>query len=88
MGWTFILGIIALSMMFLAGYGGMVSLIQMSVAAMAGYMVAIFGSSGMAEISMSLPWWVYHSRRDPCGRDLRNARRRARRADRGASTRS
>ncbi len=59
MGWTFILGIIALSLMFLAGYGGMVSLIQMSVAAMAGYMVAIFGSSGMAEISMGLPWWLY-----------------------------
>ena len=33
MGWTFILGIIALSLMFLAGYGGMVSLMQMSVAA-------------------------------------------------------
>jgi branched-chain amino acid transport system permease protein len=59
MGWTFILGIIALSLMFLAGYGGMVSLIQMSVAAMAGYMVAIFGASGMTEISMGLPWWVY-----------------------------
>jgi branched-chain amino acid transport system permease protein len=58
MGWTFILGIIALSLMFLAGYGGMVSLIQMSVAAMAGYMVAIFGASGMAEISMGLPGWV------------------------------
>ncbi|NNF90065.1 MAG: branched-chain amino acid ABC transporter permease, partial [Boseongicola sp.] len=29
MGWTFILGMIALSLMFLAGYGGMVSLIQM-----------------------------------------------------------
>jgi branched-chain amino acid transport system permease protein len=57
-GWTFILGIIALSLMFLAGYGGMVSLIQMSVAAMAGYMVAIFGNSGMNEISMGLPWWV------------------------------
>lgn len=58
MGWTFILGMIALSLMFLAGYGGMVSLIQMSVAAMGGYMVAIFGSSGMAEISMGLPWWL------------------------------
>jgi branched-chain amino acid transport system permease protein len=46
-GWTFILGMIALSLMFLAGYGGMVSLIQMSVAAMAGYMVAIFGTSGV-----------------------------------------
>jgi branched-chain amino acid transport system permease protein len=59
MGSTFILGIIALSLMFLAGYGGMVSLIQMSVAAMAGYMVAIFGTSGVTEISMGLPWWVY-----------------------------
>ncbi|SMX49894.1 branched-chain amino acid ABC transporter permease [Maliponia aquimaris] len=59
MGWTFILGIIALSLMFLAGYGGMVSLIQMSVAAMAGYMVAIFGTSGVSAISMGLPWWVY-----------------------------
>lgn len=58
MGWTFILGIIALSLMFLAGYGGMVSLVQMSVAAMAGYMVAIFGTSGVAEISMGLPWWL------------------------------
>ncbi|NNF92726.1 MAG: branched-chain amino acid ABC transporter permease, partial [Boseongicola sp.] len=59
MGWTFILGMIALSLMFLAGYGGMVSLIQMSVAAMGGYMVAIFGTSGMGEISMGLPWWLY-----------------------------
>jgi branched-chain amino acid transport system permease protein len=58
MGWTFILGIIALSLMFLAGYGGMVSLIQMSVAATAGYMVAIFGVSGPAEISLGLDWWV------------------------------
>lgn len=58
MGWTFILGMIALSLMFLAGYGGMVSLIQMSVAAMGGYMVAIFGTSGVGAISMGLPWWV------------------------------
>lgn len=58
-GWTFVLGMIALSLMFLAGYGGMVSLIQMSVAALGGYMVAIFGSSGVAAISMDLPWWLY-----------------------------
>ena len=58
-GWTFILGMIALSLMFLAGYGGMVSLIQMSVAAMGGYMVAIFGASGMVDLSLGLPWWVY-----------------------------
>ncbi|MEL6477957.1 MAG: branched-chain amino acid ABC transporter permease, partial [Pseudomonadota bacterium] len=46
-GWTYILGIIALSLMFLAGYGGMVSLVQMSIAGMAGYMVAIFGNSAI-----------------------------------------
>lgn len=56
LGWAFILGIISLSLMFLAGYGGMVSLIQMSVAGLAGYMVALFGSSG-ADISLGLPWW-------------------------------
>ncbi|MGQ0566849.1 MAG: branched-chain amino acid ABC transporter permease [Gemmobacter sp.] len=58
-GWTFILGMIALSLMFLAGYGGMVSLIQMTVAALGGYMVAILGTSGVAEISQGLPWCVY-----------------------------
>ncbi|MFN3260616.1 MAG: branched-chain amino acid ABC transporter permease [Pikeienuella sp.] len=58
-GWTFILGMIALSLMFLAGYGGMVSLIQMSVAALAGYMVAIFGPSGVEALSLFLPWYVY-----------------------------
>lgn len=57
-GWTFILGIISLSLMFLAGYGGMVSLAQMSVAGVAGYMVAIFGDSAIATISMGWPWYV------------------------------
>jgi branched-chain amino acid transport system permease protein len=58
-GWTFILGMIALSLMFLAGYGGMVSLIQMTVGAMAGYMVAILGTSGVPTISLGWPWWLY-----------------------------
>jgi branched-chain amino acid transport system permease protein len=58
LGWAFILGMIALSLMFLAGYGGMVSLVQMSVAALAGYMVAILGSSGQA-LSLGWPWWLY-----------------------------
>ncbi len=57
-GWTFILGMIALSLMFLAGYGGMVSLLQMSLAALAGYMVAIFGTSAIETISMGWPWYV------------------------------
>ena len=57
-GWTFILGMIALSLMFLGGYGGMVSLVQMSVAGMAGYMVAILGTSAITDISMGWPWWL------------------------------
>ena len=57
MGWTFILGMIGLSLMFLAGYGGMVSLLQMSIAGMAGYMVAILGSSGV-NLSLGLSWWI------------------------------
>ena len=57
MGWTFILGMIGLSLMFLAGYGGMVSLLQMTVAGVAGYMVAILGPSG-ANVSLGLAWWV------------------------------
>lgn len=59
LGWAFILGMIALSLMFLGGYGGMVSLAQMSIAALAGYMVAILGSSGVQIISLNWPWWLY-----------------------------
>jgi branched-chain amino acid transport system permease protein len=52
-----VLGIIALSLTFLAGYGGMVSLAQMTVAGVAGYMVAIFGQS-TATVSLGWPWWL------------------------------
>src|SRR6185295_13644847 len=58
MGWTFILGMIGLSLMFLAGYGGMVSLLQMSIAGVAGYMVAILGPSGVLTVSLGLSWWI------------------------------
>jgi branched-chain amino acid transport system permease protein len=58
MGWTVILGMIGLSLMFLAGYGGMVSLLQMSIAGMAGYMVAILGPSGVLNLSLGLSWWI------------------------------
>ncbi len=58
MGWTFILGMIGLSLMFLAGYGGMVSLLQMTVAGVAGYMVAILGTSGTVSVSLGLSWWI------------------------------
>ena len=57
-GWAFILGMVALSLMFLGGYGGMVSLAQMSVAGLAAYMVAVFGTSGVSTISLGAPWWV------------------------------
>ena len=40
-GTTLILGIVALSLMFLAGYGGMVSLMQLTIAGLAGYMTAV-----------------------------------------------
>ena len=57
-GWTFILGLIALGLMFLGGYGGMVSLAQMSIAGVGGYMVAIFGVSAIDTISLGWPWYV------------------------------
>lgn len=55
---TLILGIVALSLMFLAGYGGMVSLMQLTVAGFAGYMYAVFGFSGNANISLGWPLWL------------------------------
>ena len=57
-GWSFILGMISLSLMFLGGYGGMVSLVQMSIAGLAGYMVAIFGDSAITDISLGWPWYI------------------------------
>ena len=56
--WSFILGTIALGLMFLAGYGGMVSLAQMTIAGFAGYMVAIFGVNGVPAISIGWSWWL------------------------------
>ncbi|HEY9064920.1 MAG TPA: branched-chain amino acid ABC transporter permease, partial [Burkholderiaceae bacterium] len=52
------LGLIALSLTFLGGYGGMVSLAQMTVAGVAGYLVAIFGTSSAVAISLGWPWWL------------------------------
>jgi branched-chain amino acid transport system permease protein len=60
-GQALALGLIALSLTFLGGYGGMVSLAQMSVAGLAGYMVAIFGVAGEAQggaSSLGWPWWI------------------------------
>jgi branched-chain amino acid transport system permease protein len=55
---SLILGLIALSLSFLAGFGGMVSLAQMTVAGIAGYGIAVLGTSSSAEISLGWPWWV------------------------------
>jgi branched-chain amino acid transport system permease protein len=57
-GWSFILGMIALSLMFLAGLGGMVSLVQMTVAGLAAYMTAILGTSAIETVSLGWPWWL------------------------------
>jgi branched-chain amino acid transport system permease protein len=57
-GWAMILGMIALSLMFLAGYGGMVSLVQMTVAGLAGYMIAVLGVSSLPKVSLFWPWWA------------------------------
>ena len=54
-----VLGLIALSLMFLAGHGGMVSLSQMTIAGIAAYAVAIFGVSTTPEgLVLNWPWWV------------------------------
>ena len=55
---SLVLGVIALSLTFMAGYGGIVSLAQMTVAGIAGYAVAVLGTSSSAEISLAWPWWV------------------------------
>jgi branched-chain amino acid transport system permease protein len=55
---TLVLGLIALSLGFLAGTGGMVSLSQMTVAGVAAYMVAIFGSSSVTSISLGWAPWL------------------------------
>jgi branched-chain amino acid transport system permease protein len=60
-GQALALGLIALSLTFLGGYGGMVSIAQMSIAGLAGYMMAIFGVAGAAQggaSSFGWPWWV------------------------------
>jgi branched-chain amino acid transport system permease protein len=54
-----ILGIIALSLMVMAGYGGMVTLAQLTIAGLAGYAVAILGPNGTSVLGLNWPWWLY-----------------------------
>jgi branched-chain amino acid transport system permease protein len=55
---TLVLGLIGLSLSFLAGYGGMVSLSQMTVAGVAAYVVAILGGSSVVQVSLSWAPWL------------------------------
>jgi branched-chain amino acid transport system permease protein len=56
--YSLIWGILALSMMLLAGYGGMVSLAQITVAGVAAYTIAIFGTNNMNIYGFGWPWWI------------------------------
>lgn len=56
--YSLILGTIALSLMMLAGYGGMVSLAQLTVAGLAGYMMAILGENSVGVMGLGWPWWL------------------------------
>jgi len=56
--YALILGTIALSLMMLAGYGGMVSLAQLTVAGLAGYMMAILGDNSVDVMGLGWPWWL------------------------------
>ncbi len=54
--WALVLGIITLSLTFLAAYGGMVSLAQMAVAGVSGYALAVMsGHAANGGIAL-LPW--------------------------------
>ena len=57
-GQILILGMIGLSLMVLAGYGGMVSLAQLTVAGIAGYAVAIFGTNSVNITGFGWSWWI------------------------------
>lgn len=56
--YSLVLGTIALSLMMLAGYGGMVSLSQLTVAGLAGYLMAILGDNSVGVMGLGWPWWL------------------------------
>jgi branched-chain amino acid transport system permease protein len=57
LAFALIMGTIALSLQLLAGYGGMVSLAQMTVAGLAGYLVAILGPNNI-NFGPGWPVWL------------------------------
>ncbi|WP_282606132.1 branched-chain amino acid ABC transporter permease [Pelagibius sp. Alg239-R121] len=56
--YSLVLGTIALSLVMLAGYGGMVSLSQLTVAGLAGYLMAILGHNSVGVMGLGWPWWL------------------------------
>jgi len=56
--YSLIMGTVALSLMMLAGYGGMVSLAQLTVAGFAGYLMAILGDNSVGVMGLGWPWWL------------------------------
>jgi branched-chain amino acid transport system permease protein len=55
---SLVLGLVALPLAFLAGYGGMVTLSQLTVAGIAGYAMALLGTNADAAHSLGWPWWL------------------------------
>ena len=58
MAYSMILGILALSLMWLAGYGGMISLAQVTAAGMAAYTLPILGTNTQDVLGLGWPWWL------------------------------
>ncbi|MEM7599631.1 MAG: branched-chain amino acid ABC transporter permease [Pseudomonadota bacterium] len=59
-GYTLILGLIALSLMVLAGYGGMINLALITVAGVAAYALPIFGENANDVLGLGWPEWVLY----------------------------
>ena len=58
MAYSMILGLMALSLMWLAGYGGMISLAQVTAAGMAAYTLPILGENTQDVLGLGWPWWL------------------------------
>lgn len=56
--YALILGILALSLTWLAGYGGMISLAQVTAAGMAAYTLPILGENTQGVFGLGWPWWL------------------------------
>ena len=54
--WSIVLGIVTLSLTFLAAYGGMVSLAQMAMAGISGYALAVMSAHAANAGTAMLPW--------------------------------